>query len=93
MSDDYMMESNQEILQQIKYNKQEFPDFVEAEWNWLCLRTSKHIILDQHYIVKLPVKPQIKVMSELDEVDDRSQDNHHKTNDSQQVSTKIGWQP
>ena len=36
MSDDYIMESNQEILQQIKYYKQDFPDFVEAEWNWLC---------------------------------------------------------
>ena len=53
----------------------------------LFYRTSRHNILDQRYIVQL--KPRAKVMNELDEVDDTSEDDNDKTDDSQQIFWRV----
>ena len=73
--------ANQEILQEMQKCKQEFLDLAEADWTRLCYKTSRHNILDQRYAVRL--KPRAKVMSELDEVDDSSEDDYDKIDDSQ----------
>ena len=73
--------ANQEILQKMQKCKQEFLDLAEADWTRLCYKTSRHNILDQRYAVRL--KPRAKVMSELDEVDDSSEDDYDKIDDSQ----------
>ena len=79
--------ANQEILEQMRNCKNEFLELAEADWARLCYKTSKHNILDQGYMVRL--KPQAKVMQELDEMDDEDEDDYDEADNSQKDSRVV----